>query len=99
MKVEVSDQVVAFVRSQPPEPRRRIRLALRKLAEGHGDVRTLEGPLSGYNRLRVGAYRIVFAQVAGTGKTACIRCLFAAKRDVIYGVFSDMLKKRLLEDT
>ena len=97
MRVEVADQVAVFVKSQPPEPRRRIRLALRKLELEHGDIRALEGPLRGYSRLRVGPYRIVFAQEAKPGKPLCIRCIFAEKRDVVYAVFSDIMKRRLLE--
>ncbi len=98
MRIELADQVVAFVKSQPPEPRRRIRLALRKLEGEKGDIRALEGPLRGYFRLRVGPYRILYATVAEPGKPPCIRCLFAERRDVVYSVFSDMLKRRLLED-
>jgi mRNA-degrading endonuclease RelE of RelBE toxin-antitoxin system len=98
MKVELSEQVISFVKSQPPEPRRRIRLALRKLSDERGDIRGLEGPLSGFSRLRVGSYRIIFARACETGKQACIRCIFAEKRDVIYAVFSEMLKQRLLTE-
>ena len=98
MRVELSDQVVEFVKSQPPEPRRRIRLALRKLEGETGDIRALEGPLCGYRRLRVGPYRIVYATAAEPGKPVCIRCIFAERRDVVYAVFSDMMKRRVLED-
>lgn len=98
MRVEVSDQVVAFVRSLSPEPRRRVRLALRRLADERGDVRDLEGPLRGFSRLRVGPYRIVFARAAEPGRSPCIRCLFAERRDTVYAVFSDMLKRHLLAD-
>jgi len=96
MTVEVSDQVLAYVMSQAPEPRRRLRLALRKLASERGDIKELEGPLSCYSRLRVGPYRILFARVAEVGKPACIRCLFAEKRGIVYSLFADALKKQLL---
>ena len=98
MKVEVSDQVAAFVRSQAPKPRRRLRLALRKLESERGDIRALEGPLRGYHRLRVGPYRVVFATSAEAGQPACIRCLFAERRDVVYTVFSRVLQRSILED-
>ena len=97
MKVEVSDQVVAFIRSQAPEPRRRLRLALRRLESERGDIRALEGPLRGYSRLRVGPYRVVFATTADTGRSACIRCLFAERRDIVYTVFSRVLQQSILE--
>jgi mRNA-degrading endonuclease RelE of RelBE toxin-antitoxin system len=60
MKVELSEQVVAFVKSQAPEPRRWLREALRRLTLEQGDIKSLEGPLSGFYRLRVHGYRVVF---------------------------------------
>jgi hypothetical protein len=90
--------VRAFVRSQAPEPRRRLRLALRKLSSEHGDIKSLEGPLSGYLRLGVGPYRILFAYGAEAGRPACLRCLFAERRDIVYEIFSRMLRERILEE-
>jgi mRNA-degrading endonuclease RelE of RelBE toxin-antitoxin system len=98
MTVELSAQVVDFVRHQAPDPRRRLRLALRKLEHEQGDIKSLEGPLSRYCRLRVGAYRIVFAY-GGSGKTrTLIRCVFAERRDIVYEVFSRAMQRRLLEE-
>ena len=37
-KVEISDQVLNFVRSLAPEPRRSLRLALRGLEDERGDM-------------------------------------------------------------
>jgi hypothetical protein len=42
-KVEISDQVLNFVRSLAPEPRRSLRLALRGLEDERGDIKQLEG--------------------------------------------------------
>ena len=98
MKVEVSDQVLEFVRSQAPEPRRRLRLALRKLASEHGDIRSLEGPLRGYLRLRVGPYRVLLAYGTDAGRPKRLRCLFAERRDIVYEIFSRMLQDRILEE-
>lgn len=88
MRVALSEQVVGFLRSLPPEPRARLRRALRDLAHGRGDVQPLEAPLDGYCRLRVGGYRIVFAYA---GKRS-IQCVFAERRSVIYEVFADALR-------
>jgi hypothetical protein len=96
MKVEISEQVLAFVMGQAPEARRRLRLALRDLAVERGDIRTLEGPLKGYCRLRVGAFRIVFVRAMQAGGLAKVRCLYAERRDVVYTVFGDMLRERIL---
>jgi hypothetical protein len=95
MKVEISDQVLRFVMGQAPEVRRRLRLALRHLALERGDIRTLEGPLKGYCRLRVGTVRIVFVR-AVQGGVVRVRCLYAERRDVVYAVFGEMLKERML---
>ena len=59
-KVEISDQVLNFVRSLAPEPRRSLRLALRGLEDERGDIKQLEGDLAGWCRLRVTSYRVIF---------------------------------------
>lgn len=92
MKVELAEQVVAFVRRLPPEPKRRLRLALRDLARGRGDIKRLEGPLDGYCRLRVGGYRIVFAY----GKRHTVQCVFAEERSIVYELLIEALRKRLI---
>ena len=96
MKVEVSDQVRDFVRCQAPEPRHKLRHAIRRLSLDRGDIRALEGPLKGFHRLRVGGCRIVFAYAIEAGKPMVIRCLFAETRDIVYGVFSERLKAKFL---
>jgi mRNA-degrading endonuclease RelE of RelBE toxin-antitoxin system len=98
MRVELSEQVVTFFRSQAPEPRRKLRLALRKLASECGDIKVLEGPLQGFHRLRVGTYRIVFAYARQADSTTCIRCLFAERHDTVYAVFTRMLERQILEE-
>lgn len=54
MKVRVAAQVVDFVRSLAPEPRQRLRAALRDLEKGKGDIKPLEGPLQDYCRSESG---------------------------------------------
>lgn len=95
VKVEVSDQVLAFVRRQAPIPRRRLRLALRKLASERGDIKSLEGPLSSYCRLRTGAYRVLFVYAVDADNSSCIRCVFAERRDVVYSLFNAILEKKM----
>ncbi len=90
-RVRLTRQVVDFVRSQAPEPRRRLRQALRDLAQDEGDVRSLEGPLQDYQRLRVGPYRIVLRRT--TPKT--IDCVFAERRGIVYEIFSEAMLDRL----
>ena len=91
MKVELSAQIVAFVRRLPPEPRRRLKRALRDLAREKGDLKPLEGPLEGYCRLLVGAFRIVVCY----GKRNTMQCVFAERRSIVYELLVDLLESRL----
>src|SRR5947208_93412 len=92
-RVEVAEQVAEFVRTQAPEPRKALRMALRNLMREQGDIKALEGPLTNYWRLRVGGYRVVFAYARG-GKT--IRCIFTERRSLVYEVFEKLLEAKLL---
>jgi mRNA-degrading endonuclease RelE of RelBE toxin-antitoxin system len=91
VKVELSEQVVDFVRRLPPEPRRRLRRALRDLARERGDIKPLEGPLEGYCRLSVGAYRIVLRYAT----QRAIQCVFAERRSIVYELLVQLLESRL----
>jgi mRNA-degrading endonuclease RelE of RelBE toxin-antitoxin system len=92
VKVEFSEQVVDFVRRLPPEPRRRLRRALRDLGRERGDIKPLEAPLERYCRLRVGAYRIVFSySTRGT-----IHCVFAERRNIVYEFLVRLFESRLI---
>ena len=92
MKVELSEQVVDFVRRLPPIPRRRLRRALRELVHERGDLKPLEGPLEGYCRLRVGAYRVVVSYA----KRDTIQCVFAERRSIVYELLVALLETRLV---
>lgn len=92
MRVELAQQVVDFVRRLPPEPKRRLRLALRDLARGRGDIKRLEGPLDGYCRLRIGGYRVVFAY----GPRDTVQCVFAEQRSIVYELLVEALRRRLV---
>ncbi|MDQ6621950.1 MAG: hypothetical protein M3Y86_00485 [Verrucomicrobiota bacterium] len=87
MKIELEQQVVRFVRSLAPEPRRALREALRKLQQESGDIRSLEGELDGFYRLRVGRYRVIFFYLV-RGRGRVIRCVYAGHRSLIYEVFA-----------
>lgn len=87
IQIELSDQVLAFVRGLAPEPRQRLRAALRDVGDEKGDIQALEAELSDFHRLRVGRYRIVFHYRTVSGRR-CIRCEFAEVRSIVYQVFS-----------
>ncbi len=96
IKVELSEQVVAFVANRAPEPRRMLRGALRAMRQERGDIRALEGSLQVYHRLRIGSYRVIFAYQL-SGKRRIVRCFFAERRNVVYEVFQRLLEQQLLE--
>jgi len=89
MKIEVSEQVREFIRTCPPEPRRRLRDALRKLAEEKGDLKALDGELEGYHRLRVRSYRIIFRYETGKHGRRFF-CPFVEHRGVVYETFLNL---------
>ena len=91
MRVLLAAQVVDFVRRLPPEPKQRLRRALRDLGRSRGDIKPLEAPLQGYCRLRVGGYRVVFAY----GKRGTIECIFAEQRSIVYELLLERLRDRL----
>ncbi|MFM9966497.1 MAG: type II toxin-antitoxin system RelE family toxin [Planctomycetaceae bacterium] len=95
-KVEISDQVLNFVRSLAPEPRRLLRQGLRDLQDELGDIKQLEGDLAGWCRLRIKSYRIIFRyEVEKSHRTA--RCVFAERRALVYELFTEVV--RLLTDS
>jgi mRNA-degrading endonuclease RelE of RelBE toxin-antitoxin system len=90
MKIELAEQVREFLRTCPPEPRRWLRDALRKLTEEKGDIKVLEGELAGYYRLRVRSYRVIFRYDLHK-HDRIIRCDFAEHRGVVYEAFMRVL--------
>jgi mRNA interferase RelE/StbE len=86
--VRVSAQVEAAARTLAPTPRRAVRAALAGLAHERGDLKALEGTLAGFWRLRVGRHRVVFCYVA----PRTIDCLFLEERNVVYEIFSTLLR-------
>ncbi|RPJ33040.1 MAG: hypothetical protein EHM17_11640 [Verrucomicrobiaceae bacterium] len=65
-------------------------MALRGLAKGRGDIKGLQGPLEGFNRLRIGGLRIVYRQISGKE----ILLEYANTRDVIYELYEKILERR-----
>ena len=90
-RVQVREQVKAFIETLGPESRRKIRLALRGLEVERGDRLPLKEKLSGYHRLRIGGYRVVYRYLPGK----VIECVFAEERILIYHLFEKDFLKRL----
>ena|SRR5438105_12645949 len=89
-RVKVEVQVQAFVKSLAPEPRRRLTMAIKALAQESGDVERLEGKLEGYSRLRVAGHRVIFNERSEAGERV-IDCIFAEKRALVYDLFIRLL--------
>jgi len=89
-EVKWSDQVAQFVASLAPDPRRKLRAAIRDLASDRGDIKDLVDDLLGYKRLRVASYRVIYRE--GFEKGRPVRnCLYANRRNVVYEIFAQML--------
>lgn len=61
-----------------------------------GEINALEGRLSGYSRLRVGGYRIIFADTVKNG-VRTFDCLFAERRSIVYELFEQILAEQALQ--
>ena len=90
MKISASDQVQRWLISLSPETKKRVRIALRELQNGRGDIKALGGELEGFCRLRIGGLRIVYSQHRGQ----IIRLEYADSRDVVYETFLKVLEER-----
>ena len=89
-EVNLSSQVVEFFGQLAPEPRKSLRLALRRLEQERGDIKSLEGKLAGFQRLRSGSHRVIFARKVRNGRPE-IDCVFAEHRSLVYEVFTAAL--------
>lgn len=89
--VHIAAQIALFSRCLAPEPRRAVKQALRELQGERGDISTLEGSLSGFSRLRVGRYRIIFTYQPDSS----IAVLFMEERRLVYELFEAQFIKRL----
>ena len=95
-KVEVADQVEAFVKALAPHPRRAMTQAIKALALDRGDIKLLEGELTGFSRLRVAGHRVIFRELFVPGFRV-VRCEFAERRSVVYNLFQQIVLDELSE--
>lgn len=97
IKFRQSPQVEHFIQSLAPEPKKSVRAAIKGIANHTSDVKHLEGDLSGWQRLRVQNFRIIFKEAWKDG-TRTIDCVYANRRSVVYELFRELLKNQLLKD-
>jgi mRNA-degrading endonuclease RelE of RelBE toxin-antitoxin system len=95
-KVEIAPQVREFVSSLAPVPRRALARAIKGLSQNSGDRKLLDGKLTGYHRLRVSGYRVIYKEQFVAGARV-IFCLFAENRSVVYQLFQQKILKELSE--
>jgi mRNA-degrading endonuclease RelE of RelBE toxin-antitoxin system len=91
--LRLSEQAIGFHAKLAPDARRAVKSALRGLGEERGDLRALEGTLTGFHRLRVGRYRAIFAYA----DDGAIDVVFVESRAVAYEVFEAEIIRRLKE--
>lgn len=89
--VRPSAQVIAFASRLAPAPRRAVKQALLQLRNERGEIRTLEGALAGYYRLRVGRFRIIFSYA----EDGAVEAVFMEERSLVYEVFEAEFIRRL----
>lgn len=97
-RVLVHPRVWQFYQSLPPEPRKKLRAALKGLEKEKGDIKALEGRLSGYYRLRSGAYRVLFS-VRVEKEERKVFCHYADHRSMVYQVLESREDLRAFLDS
>ena len=84
IKVTVSQQIVSYTSTLHPEHRRAIKAELKKLEEEAGQTKKLNGSLAGFERLRIGKFRLIFKRL----KSGSIECVYIEERKRVYQEFS-----------
>ena len=82
-KVQIKEQVKAFQATLGFMYRREIKQAIARLANEHGDIQALGDNLTGYYRLKVGRYRVIFRYLPGR----VIDCVYLDERKLVYEMF------------
>lgn len=93
-KVKVRPQVWVFATTLGMEHRRAFKRAVLGLATERGDIKALSDKLSGYYRLKVSRYRIIFRYTPDR----TIECVFAEERKLIYEIFESEMSRFLRDD-
>jgi mRNA interferase RelE/StbE len=91
MEVVIKEDPYVFMRRLAPESRRALKGALKLLRREKGDIRALDQALTGYYRLRVGKFRVIFRY----RDEETIDALYAAERGIVYEVFEEQFAKKL----
>jgi len=90
VKITLEQQPLDFLRSQPPESRKRLRDALHAVESGAASPEPLEDELEGFYKLKAERYRLILQSVA-SDEGPRFRVVFAERRKVVYEMFSQIL--------
>ena len=89
-RVLIEDQVLGFIRRQPPEARKRLRETLRAVENGEIFPEPLEDELEGLYKLKIDRIRIIL-QSDASHSGPVFKAVFAERRKVVYELFSQIL--------
>lgn len=89
--VQVREQVRAFQATLGLEHRRELKRAILQLAEERGDIKGLTEGLSGYYRLKVGRFRVIFRYLPGR----VVDCVYVNERKLVYELFAAEMNRIL----
>ena len=84
--IRIQEEVLDYLRKLPPQPRPRLKVAIKGLTTEGGDIKSLTEELEGFLRFRVGSHRVIFEYEMINGIRS-ITCVFAGSRRWIYEVF------------
>jgi mRNA interferase RelE/StbE len=90
-KVSVRPEVARFASTMGLEHRRALKRAILSLEQEKGDIRALTDELSGFHRLRVGRFRVIFRYLPGLE----IECMYADERRIVYEIFESEMHRFL----
>lgn len=82
--------MASFVSAQSPEPRRKLRLSIRALADGGRRHQGVDGCSGRLPALARGAVRIIYREAFEKGGRV-VKCLFAERRAVVYELFTELV--------
>ena len=89
-EVLLAGQVKDFLASLAPDSKRKLRAGLCGLETDRGDIEELVDDLTGYRRLRVGSFRVIYQEGFKEGRPVR-ECVYANYRNVVYELFARMI--------
>lgn len=90
-QIQVGPHVRSIQATLGMQQRRAVKHAIRGLAHDRGDIRALRDELSGWHRLRIGHYRLIFRYTEGR----VIQCVYLNDRKLVYEIFASEMSRIL----